>query len=93
MDWVGKVIDRLRDSVYVTIDLDVFDLGIMPSVGTPEPGGLSWYEVLGLLRAVCQNRSVVGFDVTELCPNEMNKAPDFFAAKLIYKLLSYKYRD
>jgi agmatinase len=92
-EWVGQVIERLSDSVYVTIDLDVFDPGIMPSVGTPEPGGLSWYDVLGLLREVCENKCVVGFDVTELCPNEMNKAPDFLAAKLIYKLLSCRYRD
>jgi agmatinase len=91
--WVSKVIERLSDKVYITIDLDVFDPAIMPSTGTPEPGGLQWYEVLGLLRAVCEQKSVVGFDVTELCPNERNKAPDFLAAKLIYKLLSYKYRD
>ena len=91
--WVSKVIERLSDKVYVTIDLDVFDPAIMPSTGTPEPGGMQWYEVLGLLRAVCEQKSVVGFDVTELCPDERNKAPDFLAAKLIYKLLSYKYRD
>jgi agmatinase len=52
-----------------------------------------WYDVLRLLRAVCTKRSVVGFDVVELCPNETNKAPDFLAAKLIYKLLSYKFKD
>jgi len=92
-DWVGKVIERLSDRVYVTIDLDVFDPAIMPSTGTPEPGGLFWYDVLELLGAVCQEKDVVGFDVTELCPDEANKAPDFLAAKLIYKLLSYKYRD
>jgi agmatinase len=63
----------------------------MPSVGTPEPGGLLWYDVLGLLRAVVKSKEVVGFDVVELCPNEGNKSPDFLAAKLIYKLLSYKF--
>jgi agmatinase len=79
--------------VYVTIDLDVFDPSIMPSTGTPEPGGLLWYDVLGLLRTVFENRNVVGFDVVELCPDERNKAPDFLAAKLIYKLSSYKFRS
>ena len=92
-DWVRQVIDRLTDNVYVTIDVDVFDPAIMPSTGTPEPGGLSWYQVLGLLGAICQNKCIVGFDVTELCPDERNKAPDFLAAKLIYKLLSYRHRD
>jgi agmatinase len=64
----------------------------MPSTGTPEPGGLLWYDVLKLLRRVADNRDIVGFDVVELCPNEINKSPDFLAAKLIYKLLSYKFR-
>ncbi|MHC4413525.1 MAG: arginase family protein, partial [Planctomycetota bacterium] len=77
--------------VYVTIDLDVFDPSIMPSTGTPEPGGLMWYEVLELLKAVCERREIVGFDVVELRPSDYNKAPDFLAAKLIYKLLSYKF--
>ena len=88
--WIEKVLSRLSESVYVTIDLDVFDPSIMPSTGTPEPGGLLWYDVLELLRAVFENRKVVGFDVVEMCPDERNKAPDFLAAKLIYKLLSYK---
>ena len=92
-DWASRVIERLSDEVYITIDVDVFDPAIMPSTGTPEPGGLLWYETLGLLRAVCEQKRVVGFDVTELCPDQSNKAPDFLAAKLIYKLLSYKYRD
>jgi len=88
--WIEKVLSKLTENVYLTIDLDVFDPSIMPSTGTPEPGGLSWYEVLELLRTVFENRNVVGFDVVELCPDEGNKAPDFLAAKLIYKLLSYK---
>jgi agmatinase len=65
----------------------------MPSTGTPEPGGLLWYDILELLRAVCKNKDVVSFDVVELCPDEKNKAPDFLAAKLIYKLLSYKFKN
>lgn len=90
--WVRDAVSKLSDKVYITIDLDVFDPAIMPSTGTPEPGGLFWYDVLALLKAVCDSKSVVGFDVTELCPNRTNKAPDFLAAKLIYKLLGYKFR-
>jgi len=91
-DWVDEVVAKLSQKVYVTIDLDVFDPSVMPSTGTPEPGGLDWYGVLALLRAVCDRRDVTGFDVTELCPDSRNKAPDFLAAKLVYKLLSYKFR-
>jgi agmatinase len=90
-DWIKKVISKLSDNVYITIDLDVFDPSIMPSTGTPEPGGLFWYDVLALLKAVSEKKNIVGFDVVELCPGEENKAPDFLAAKLIYKLLSYKF--
>lgn len=90
-DWIKKVISRLSDNTYITIDLDVFDPSIMPSTGTPEPGGLLWYDVLALLKAVSDRKNIVGFDVVELCPDDRNKAPDFLAAKLIYKLLSYKF--
>lgn len=90
-DWISKVLSKLSDKVYITIDLDVFDPSIMPSTGTPEPGGLLWYNVLMLLKAVFDDKEVVGFDIVELCPDVNNKAPDFLAAKLIYKLLSYKY--
>jgi agmatinase len=89
---VEDIVARLTDTVYVTIDLDAFDPSIMPSTGTPEPGGLGWYEALGLLRAVCRRKTLVGFDVVELCPAETAWAPDFLAAKLIYKLLSYRFR-
>ena len=92
-DWIKKVISKLSDNVYITIDLDVFDPSIMPSTGTPEPGGLLWYDVLELLKTVSNKKNIVGFDVVELCPNSRNKAPDFMAAKLIYKLLSYKFGD
>jgi len=86
--WVGKVVRLLTDTVYITIDLDVFDPGIMPSTGTPEPGGLNWYQVMKLLYAVSKSKHIVGFDVVELCPSEV-KAPNFLAAKLVYTLLSY----
>lgn len=91
-DWIKKAVCKLSQNVYVSIDLDVFDPGIMPSTGTPEPGGLDWYQVTKLLRFVAENKNIVGFDVVELCPSENNKAPDFLAAKLIYKLLSYKFQ-
>jgi agmatinase len=74
--------------VYVTIDVDVFDPGIMPSTGTPEPGGLGWYQVLKLLSAISTSKRIVGFDIVELCPSA-NKAPDFMVAKLIYTFLSF----
>ena len=89
--WVEKVVSRLSENVYITIDLDVFDPAVMPSTGTPEPGGLFWYDVLELLKAVSVKRNIVGFDVVELCPEKSNRAPDFLAAKLIYKLLSYRF--
>jgi len=89
--WKNKVLSRLRDKVYITIDLDYFDPSIMPSTGTPEPGGFLWYETLEFLREVFKKKDVVGFDIVELCPNALNKAPDFMAAKLLYQLIGYKY--
>jgi agmatinase len=86
--WIQNAVRSLSESVYITIDLDVFDPGIMPSTGTPEPGGLGWYQVMKLLFAVSKTKRIVGFDVVELCPSS-SKAPDFLAAKLIYTLLSY----
>lgn len=88
-DWVNRVVQVLSgQTVYVTIDVDVFDPGIMPSTGTPEPGGLDWYQVTGLLRRISSHSRVVGFDVVELSPSK-NRAPDFLAAKLVYTFLSY----
>jgi agmatinase len=86
--WIEAVLARLPAECYATIDLDVFDPAIMPSTGTPEPGGLFWYDVTCLLQAVSHRCRVVGFDVVELCPGNYNRAPDFLAAKLIYKFLS-----
>ena len=85
---MNRVSDQLTGNVYITIDLDVFDPSIMPSTGTPEPGGLLYEEVLQLIRLVNRNHRIVGFDVVELCPNEINRAPDFLASKLIYQILS-----
>jgi agmatinase len=89
-EWIEKAIDKLEKNVYITLDLDVFDPSVLPSTGTPEPGGLDWYTVLTLLKVICKTRNLIGFDIMELCPTE-NKAPDFLAAKLIYKLLGYKF--
>ncbi len=87
----GKALEKLSKNVYITIDLDVFDPSIMPSTGTPEPGGPDYYEILHFLSDVIREKNVVGFDVVELCPSDTNKSPDFIAAKIIYQLLSYKF--
>lgn len=88
---VEKVLEKLTGLIYITFDLDVFDSSLMPSTGTPEPGGLQWNEAMAFLKRVFKEKSVIGFDIVELCPNIANKAPDYLAAKLVYKLLSYKY--
>ena len=87
--WMQKSIDRLGDKVYVTIDLDAFDPSILPGTGTPEPGGISWYDMLTYLRMVFEQRDVVGFDIVELAPIPGHSASEFLAAKLYYKMLTY----
>ena len=89
--WVDRAIDMMTDQVFITFDVDVFDPSIMPSTGTPEPGGLLWNETIEFLKKVFMDKNVVGFDIVELCPNPANKAPDFMIAKLYYKMLSYKF--
>jgi len=84
-----EVLSNLTDDVYLTLDLDVLDPAIMPAVGTPEPGGLSWYETIRFLRLLSQNKRIVSFDVVELSPQPGNVAPDFLAAKLIYRIMGY----
>ena len=83
-----RIVDMLSEHVFLTIDLDVLDPSVMSSTGTPEPGGLDWYTLLGMIHAVVRGKTVVGMDVTELLPNAANPAPDFLAAKLIYRTLS-----
>lgn len=90
-NWIDRVVDSLGDTVYITIDCDGLDPAIMPATGTPEPGGLSWYETLTLLRRVIESRNVVGCDLVELSPMPGNVAPNFLCAKLIYKILAYKF--
>lgn len=87
--WQDTVKGYLSDSVYISIDLDVFDPSVMLSVGTPEPGGMLWYDFLASIRSIIKGKKIVGFDVVELCPIKNIAAPDFMAAKLIYKLLGY----
>ena len=90
-DWIDRVVDSLGETVYITIDVDGMDPAIMPATGTPEPGGLSWYEILALLRATVTRRRVVACDVVELSPLPGLVAPNFLCSKLIYKILTYQF--
>lgn len=90
-DWMDDVIDQLTKNVFITFDLDAIDPSLLPGTGTPEPGGLFYYETLEFLKRVFAERNVVGFDMVELCPLENEKSSDFLAAKLYYKMLSYKF--
>lgn len=85
----SQVVAALSQHVYITIDLDVLDPSVMPAVGTPEPGGIGWYQLLDLLREVCRARQVLGFDVMELCPPQGGASCAYLAAKLAYKLIGY----
>lgn len=89
--WIDRVVETLSDEVYVTIDVDGLDPAIMPATGTPEPGGLSWYETLALLRATIERRTVIACDVVELSPLPGIMAPNFLCAKLVYKILTYRF--
>lgn len=89
--WIDRVVETLTGPVYITIDVDGFDPAIMPATGTPEPGGLSWYEALKLLRATIERRTVVAADIVELSPLPGLMAPNFLCAKLVYKILTYQF--
>ena len=91
-DWMEDAIGQMTPNVYITIDLDAFDPSILPSTGTPEPGGMFYYETLDFIRMMFKKKNVVGFDIVELCPNDIDKSSDFLAAKLYYKMLSYKFK-
>jgi len=90
-NWMEASIRQMTEKVYITFDLDAFDPSIMPATGTPEPGGLDWYTTLEYLKKVFKSKEVVGFDIVELAPIKGLKAPQFLAAKLYYKMLSYKF--
>jgi agmatinase len=91
-DWIDSAVDSLTEDVYLTIDIDGLDPSLVPSTGTPEPGGLMWNEVLALLRTLASKRNVVGMDLVELAPSQTSNAPSFLSAKLIYKALGYIFR-
>lgn len=86
-DWVGQVVSGLSDHVYVTIDIDGFDPAYAPGTGTPEPGGLDWYQVTDLLAAVARAKRIVSADIVEVRPLAGNPVTEFLAAKLAYRLL------
>lgn len=88
-DFMDEILCSLSQNVYLSLDLDFFDPSIMPSVGTPEPGGFYWYETIDFIKVLAAAKNIVGFDVVELCPHPGNPAPDFMVAKLIYKIIGY----
>ncbi len=88
-DWQDRVLESLGDVVYLTVDADFFDPSVIPSVGTPEPGGFLWYETLAFLRRLCSEKTVVGFDLCEFAPVDGLHHPDFALARLVYKLIGY----
>lgn len=92
-DWMDDSISKMTDKVYITLDLDVFDPSIMPATGTPEPGGMLWNPMIQYLRKVFEQKNVLGFDIVELAPIKGLTAPQFLAAKLYYKMLSYKFAN
>ncbi len=87
-DWMDAAVARLPEHVYLTIDLDGLDPSIVPCTGTPEPGGLTWDEVTGLVQRLAANRRVVAADVVELCPMPPMHASEFIAARLVHRLLA-----
>lgn len=92
-EWRTIIAGQLAGDVYITLDLDVLDPSVMPSTGTPEPGGIQWRDLLGLLREVTGRSRVRGFDVVELAPIPGMVAPDFLAAKLVYRMMGYIVRN
>jgi agmatinase len=83
------VLRELTDNVYISIDMDCLDPSIAPAVGTPVPGGFTWFEVIDIIRTIIREKNVLSCDVVELCPNEASIVSEFTAAKLIYKIISY----
>ena len=88
-DWAERAVAALGDPVYITFDVDFFDPALVPSTGTPEPGGGDWYGALELLKRVFAERVVVGADVVEHAPVPGLAAPDFVVAKLVYRIIGY----
>lgn len=88
-DWIDRVLDTLGENVYVTVDIDAFDPACAPGTGTPEPGGLDWYQVITLLRLVAAEKRIVGADIVEVMPIPGQVVTEFLAARLLYKLICY----
>src|SRR5215218_6554420 len=88
-DWIDEAVDSLTENVYLTIDIDGLDPSIVPTTGTPEPGGLGWYETLTLIRKLAEKKRVVGMDLVEYSYFENYDSPAFLCAKLVYKSLAY----
>ncbi len=88
-DRTKEIVSRLGKNVFITFDVDVFDPAVMPSTGTPEPGGIGWYDALDIIREVSEKRSIVGFDVVELAPNPQIIASDYTVARLVYRVMGY----
>ncbi len=91
-DWIDEAVDSLTDNVYLTIDIDGLDPSIVPTTGTPEPGGLGWYETLTLIRKLAEKKRVVGMDLVEYSYFENYDSPAFLCSKLVYKSLGYIFR-
>lgn len=92
-DWIDDAIDSLTENVYLTIDIDGLDPSIVPTTGTPEPGGLGWYETLTLIRKLAEKKRVVGMDLVEYSYVESYDSPAFLCSKLVYKSLAYIFRE
>ena len=86
--WMQSAIDQMSENVYLTIDLDCFDPSVLPSTGTPLPGGMTWWQVLDFITMTNLQRNIVGFDIVELCPNPIDKSSDVLAAVLTYKVIT-----
>ncbi|HEY0427574.1 MAG TPA: agmatinase [Pyrinomonadaceae bacterium] len=92
-DWIDEAIDSLTENVYLTIDIDGLDPSLVPTTGTPEPGGLGWYETLYLIRKLARKRRIIGMDLVEFSKAENSDAPAFLCAKLVYKSLAYIFEN
>lgn len=88
-----RMVSKLKDKVYVTVDIDGFDPSLVPGTGTPEPGGLLWNDVLSIMRAVGKGKEILGFDVVEVMPTPPLRTSEFIAAKLTYKMMGYFWCD
>ena len=92
-DWIDEAVESLTENVYLTIDIDGLDPSLVPTTGTPEPGGLGWYETLTLIRKLAEKKRIVGMDLVEYSYFENYDSPAFLCSKLIYKSLAYIFRD